>query len=220
MKNFNLSNNNMNKNNNNKKFKKFMESLSTYKTLMKPQNKKYFDEISSLYINRQIVKKSEVMKLLNKLVSRGQGPKSAVKLIENKYRNQKSIRQQNVIKSYFVTVSIDVRTIWYNKKSPIMIDDANAAKLTNLYINKYNSNMFSLYKDPKNYYTENNEAIPYKKIVQGMNGQFIENNEYSRTYQTNNYYELQALVKDNIIKEFNMNDQYKRIDVIIFSYIS
>jgi hypothetical protein len=141
-------------------------------------------------------------------------PKSAVKLIENKYRNQKSIRQQNVIKSYFVTVSIDVRTIWYNKKSPIMIDDANAAKLTNLYINKYNSNMFSLYKDPKNYYTENNEAIPYKKIVQGMNGQFIENNEYSRTYQTNNYYELQTLVKDNIIKEFNMNDQYKRIDVI------
>ena len=40
------------------------------------------------------------MKLLNKLVSRGQGPKSAIKLIENKYRNQKSIRQQAVIKSY------------------------------------------------------------------------------------------------------------------------
>jgi len=33
-----------------------------------------------------------VMKLLTKLTSRGQGPKSAIKLIENKYRLQKSAK--------------------------------------------------------------------------------------------------------------------------------
>ena len=47
-----------------KKFKKYMDSLSYYKGILKPENKKYFDEIAALYINRQIVKKSEVEKLL------------------------------------------------------------------------------------------------------------------------------------------------------------
>ena len=82
----------LNMENKNKKFKKFMDSVSYFKTLIKLENRKYFDEIASLYINRQIVKESEVMKLLIKLTSRGTAAKSAIKLIENKYRLQKSAK--------------------------------------------------------------------------------------------------------------------------------
>ena len=119
---------------NNKKFKKFMDSLAYYKPIMKPENRKYFDEISALYLNRQIVKQSEVIKLLDKLTSRGQGPKSAIKLIENKYRNQKTARLEKVIQSYYVTASFNVRTMWYAKKSTVMIDNKNASILTDLYL--------------------------------------------------------------------------------------
>ena len=42
-----------------KKFKKYMDSLKYYKSMIKPENQKYFDEISALYINRQISKKAK-----------------------------------------------------------------------------------------------------------------------------------------------------------------
>ena len=198
----------MSNKNNNKKFKNFMNSLSTFRLNMKPIYRKYFDEISSLYINRQIVKQSEVMKLLNKLTGRGQAPKSAIKLIENKYRNQKSIRKEKPIKSYYVTASFDVRTMWYKNNSPVMIDDDNAKKLTDLYLNKYNSAIFSVYKDPK-YHVDKDGSEPYSKIVQGNNGQHIENMEYSKSYLTENYYDLQKLIKSDVINDFTINDQYK-----------
>ena len=188
---------------NNKKFKKFMDSLSYFKPNMKPENRKYFDEISSLYINRQIVKQSEVMKLLNKLTSRGQGPKSAIKLIETKYRSQKSARFEKKIESYFVTASFDVRTMWYAKKAPVMIDDKNASILTDLYLNKYNSKVFSVYENPKNH-IDVDGAIPYNKIVSGVNGQHIENREYSKTILTDSYYNIKKLIKDDVVSVCNI----------------
>ena len=75
----------------NKKYSNFINSISYYKALLKPNNKKYFDEIASLYINRKIEKKTTVNKLLDKLVSRGSGPKSAVKLIE-KYSTYEPVK--------------------------------------------------------------------------------------------------------------------------------
>lgn len=214
-----MSNNNMN----NKKFKKFMDSLSYYKPLMKPENRKYFDEISALYINRQIVKQSEVEKLLKKFTSRGQGPKSAIKLIETKYRQQEPIiKDVKKIESYFVTASFEVRTMWYKKNTPTRIDDKNADILTDLYFNKYNSSLFSVYKDPKYYEDENGNLYAYKDIVEGsMNGQYIENVEYSKTYQSDNRFDLQNLIKSDIITEYNsVYSDYARIDILKFNEIS
>lgn len=225
-----MSNNNMN----NKKFKKFMDSLSYYKPLMKPENRKYFDEISALYINRQIVKQSEVEKLLTKLTSRGQGPKSAIKLIENKYRKQESAKYVKKIESYFVTAAFEVRTMWYknnnrNKKkviknnyldNSVWINDKNANILTELYLNKYNSEVFNIYQDPIYYITGNSENIKYSNIVYGINGQHIENIEYSNTYQSENYYDLENIIKTDILKDYTIHDHYKRIDVLKFKNIS
>ena len=79
--------NNMSKN----KFTRFMDDLSYYKSIINAKYKDYFDVISSLYIARKIEKKTEVTRLLHKLASKGQGPQSAVKLIESKYKNREPV---------------------------------------------------------------------------------------------------------------------------------
>ena len=68
------------------KFRKFINDISMYKQAISEKYKKYFDVVTSLYLNRKIEKKTEVEKLLKKLSSRGLGPQSAVDLIENKYK--------------------------------------------------------------------------------------------------------------------------------------
>ena len=101
-----MNNNNLNSvMSNDKKFKKYIDSVKHYKSMMKPEYQKYFDEISALYINRQIVKKVEVEKLLKKFISRGTGEKSAIKLIETKYREQKTIKKE--IETFYITVNFD-----------------------------------------------------------------------------------------------------------------
>ena len=53
-------NNKMSKN----KFKRFMNDVSYYKSLIQPKYKEYFDVITSLYLDRKIEKRTEVEKLL------------------------------------------------------------------------------------------------------------------------------------------------------------
>ena len=64
-----------------KKFRNIINNLSYYKSTINKKYVKYFDEIASLYIDRKIEKQTTVVKLLNKLSSRGAGPKIAIKLI-------------------------------------------------------------------------------------------------------------------------------------------
>ena len=121
--------------------------------------------------------------------------------------------------SYNVTASFKIRTIWYKSNSPIMVDDDNANKITTLFLQKYKGKIFSLFKDP--IYCDSKEykkIVPYKEICQGQNGQSIENLEYSKIYKTN--YDVKTLIKKDILKEYTINDQYKRIDVIKFNKIS
>ena len=63
---------------NNKKYFKFIDNLRNYKDMMKPKYKHMFDVVAQLYTSR---KKITVEKLLNKLVSRGKAPLSAMKTI-------------------------------------------------------------------------------------------------------------------------------------------
>ena len=74
-----------------KKFKNFISEMSTYKSVLKPQYKQYFDVIASLYLQRKIEKKSQVEKLFVKLTGRGTAAQSAIKLIE-KYKTYKSVK--------------------------------------------------------------------------------------------------------------------------------
>ena len=74
-----------------KKYKKFINEMSYYKTLLKPQYKQYFDVIASLYIDRKIEKKTQVEKILKKLIGRGTAAQSGIKLI-NKYKDYKSVK--------------------------------------------------------------------------------------------------------------------------------
>ena len=69
-----------------KKYKKFLHNISYYKSILPKKYLPYYNEIESLYIDRKIEKQSEVTKLLDKLAGRGTAPKSAIKLIEQKYK--------------------------------------------------------------------------------------------------------------------------------------
>ena len=72
---------------NNKKYFKFIDNLRNYKDMMKPKYKHMFDVVAQLYTSRKIEKKITVEKLLNKLVSRGKAPLSAMKDIEKYHSN-------------------------------------------------------------------------------------------------------------------------------------
>ena len=67
--------------NNNKKFKKFNSDFSSYKYSLKPQYKKYYDEVKSLFVNGKIIK-SQAEKIFLKLTGRGNAAKSGIKLID------------------------------------------------------------------------------------------------------------------------------------------
>ena len=100
------------------KFSKFMDDLSYFKSVIPEKYKQYFDVISSLYISRKIEKKSEVEKLLHKLASKGQGPKSAVDLIESKYKHQKPvIGIKEKIRTYFMSANVEQIMRFKNKFS-------------------------------------------------------------------------------------------------------
>ena len=67
-----------------KKVKKFLNQTSFYKGLIKPKYRKYYDEITSLYLNGTLKRIDQATKLLDKLIKKGKGPDSAIKQI-NKF---------------------------------------------------------------------------------------------------------------------------------------
>ena len=86
----------------NKKYFKIIDNLKHYKDMMKPKYKHLFDTVAQLYTSRKIEKKITVENILNKLVSRGKAPLSAMKTIEkyyNRYQTEKR-RDQTKRRSY------------------------------------------------------------------------------------------------------------------------
>ena len=57
-----------NKKMSNNKFRRFINDISYYKSTISPKYKEYYDVITSLYLERKIEKKSEVEKLLQKII--------------------------------------------------------------------------------------------------------------------------------------------------------
>ena len=100
-------------------FKRFVNDISYYKSTISPKYADYFDVITSLYLDRKIEKKSEVEKLLKKLSSRGLGPRSAIDLIESKYKKQEPIKGiKEKFKQYHISANIEQRMIFKNAYNP------------------------------------------------------------------------------------------------------
>ena len=74
-----------------KTFRNYINQISYYKSLLKPQYKQYYDVITSLFIDRKIERKSQVEKLFNGLLGRGLAPKKAIKEIE-KFKVKQSVK--------------------------------------------------------------------------------------------------------------------------------
>ena len=107
-----------------KKFKKFINDMSFYKSVLKPQYLQYFDVIASLYLERKIEKKSQVEKLFTKLTGRGTAAQSAIKLID-KYKTYKSVK--GIIKgtkqiTYHIKAYIKCRVTYTKPKLKIYIE--------------------------------------------------------------------------------------------------
>ena len=105
----------------NNKFQNKMNNFSFYKSLLSKKYLPYYDVISDLYQSRKIEKIKEVDKLLKKLTSRGNGPSSAIKLIETKYRNTEpviGIKQKKIelkLKTFHLSANIHQKLIFDNK---------------------------------------------------------------------------------------------------------
>ena len=144
-----------------KNLKKFLKKLSFDRNSFKPQYKKYYDEVKSLFLNGKIIK-SQAEKIFIKLTSRGNAAKSGIELI-NKFNiktTTKKVEKPLVEKKYDVVAHVVVRTIWYKDDAKSVIIDQEADVLTSLYYrNHYNKKYFDENKSP-DVYTLVNFPIP------------------------------------------------------------
>ena len=74
----------------NKKVKKFTNQISFLKGILKPKYVKYYNEITSLYINGTIKRVDQAEKILLKLTKRGQAPLTAINQINKLMRIYKT----------------------------------------------------------------------------------------------------------------------------------
>ena len=84
-----------------KKVKKFLNQTSFFKGLIKPKYRKYYDEITSLYLNGTLTRIDQATKLLDKLTKRGKGPDSAINQI-NKLSNAGKPKKEPSSKHHLV----------------------------------------------------------------------------------------------------------------------
>jgi hypothetical protein len=186
------------------RIKKF-NKLSPLKDLIKPQNKKYFNDVKALYLNGKISRIDTAETLLNKLSGRGSA--TAIKKIQSfNVRQSNKIKKvkQPKISKFHLTADFLVRDIYYGPDEPITDEEADI--LTRLYFLHGGEG----FKIP--------EAIkmkiygkPYYKFIQ-----------YADTYH-GSYNDCVHNLKEDIYFHYNksmiMSDMSMRIDVIDFKNI-
>ena len=189
----------------NKKYFKFIDSLKHYKEIMKPKYKHYFDALAVLYTSRKIEKKITVEKLLNKLVSRGNGPKSAVEAIA-KYHNvvaskgikeKKQIQVQQEEHTFHLNGSALMRTIWLKGD----VTDKEADVLTQLYFQHGED-----FKVPPSI-KEHISRIYYTTI------------EDANIITASHRYDAVKEFKEIFVFTHEINDAYRRTDLLMFKNI-
>lgn len=196
---------------NNKKYFKFIDNLRNYKDMMKPKYKHMFDVVAQLYTSRKIEKKITVEKLLNKLVSRGKAPQSAMKEIEKYHKVVASsgIKQKKeVIKpkenhTFHLTGSALIRVVWFRNDGYYEFNNDDADTLTQLYF-KHGGPGFEI---PKSIREKITPSIYYKSV------------EDADIVTANDRYDAVVEFKDNFVQSHEMIDQYRRVDVMMWEKI-
>ena len=216
-----------------KKVKKFSNQISIFKQLINPKYRKYYDDITSLYIDGKIKRVDQAEKLLDKLTKRGKGPESAIQQInkllgkseENKIIKPTTLKKQAKAKpeekptQHHLTARFLFRTIYYKSDNEYYINNKNADAITEKWDNKtmvYNrDNMPSFMLRCKNI-DGDYDNVPLNKIANYMYYSF---EEYADTY-IGTYNECIFEIKKDIAEMFERNDNYVRQDVIYFNGIS
>ena len=196
---------------NNKKYFKFIDNLRNYKDMMKPKYKHMFDVVAQLYTSRKIEKKITVEKLLNKLVSRGKAPQSAMKEIEKYHsavptsgiKQKKEVSKPKENHTFHLTGSALVRVVWFRNDGYYEFNNDDADTLTALYF-KNGGPGFDV---PKSIKEKINATIYYKSI------------EDADIVTANDRYDAIVEFKDDFVFKKEMIDQYRRVDVMMWEKI-
>lgn len=197
--------------NNNKKYFKFIDNLRSYKDLMKPKYKHMFDVVAQLYTSRKIEKKITVEKLLNKLVSRGKAPQSAMKEIEKYHsavptsgiKQKKEIIKPKENHTFHLTGSALVRVVWFRNDGYYEFNNDDADTLTALYF-KNGGPGFDV---PKSIREKINATIYYKSI------------EDADIVTANDRYDAIVEFKDDFVFKHELIDSYRRVDLLMWEKI-
>lgn len=193
----------------NKKYFKFIDNLKYYKDMMKPKYKHLFDTVAQLYTSRKIEKKITVENILNKLVSRGKAPLSAMKTIEKYYNVVPTLgikQKKEEIKpkedhTFHLTGSALMRTVWLNaSEGEFTSEDADV--LTQLYF-KHGEN-FTI---PKGIRGKISDRIYYKTV------------EDADVVTANDRYDAIVSFKEDFVYHHEIIDSYRRTDLIMFKQV-
>jgi hypothetical protein len=200
-----------------KRFKKFQKVVNLYKLLIKPQYKKYLDEITSLFFDGTIKRTDQAEKLLRQL-SKNVKPVvnklNKLKVKEEKVKPKKEIKKE-MSTSYHLVGKFILRSIYYRADAEELIDDDNADIITDRW--DYKTMRYDAKNMPKIILNIGHENIPLNQIASYM---YYTHEEYASQY-TGTYSECVQQLKDDIIYKYeNRTDQYQRVDVIVINGIS
>ena len=208
----------------NKKVKKFLKQISFYKSIIKPKYIKYYDDITSLYIDGKLKRIDQATKLLDKLTKRGNGPESSIKQI-NKLLNRPNLIQETKSKTkkpeekssqHHIVATFIFRSIYYNEPGEYYIDDKNADLITS----KWDGSTPLAYSRETMpnimLHFDHDGNVPLKDVAKYM---YYSVEEYAETY-VGKYSECVQQLKSDIDEKFEINDNYVRQDVIYIRNIN
>jgi hypothetical protein len=216
----------------NKKVKKFSKQISIFKQLINPKYRKYYDDVTSLYIDGKIKRVDQAEKLLDKLTKRGKGPESAINQINKllgksdaeapksiKPKKQTKAKPEEKPTQHHLTARFLLRTIYYKSDTEHYINNENADIITEKWDSKtmiYNRDNMPSFKLRCENKDGNYDNVPLNKIANYMYYSF---EEYADTY-IGTYNECLFEIKKDVVDMFETNDNYVRQDVIYINNVS
>ena len=199
-----------------KRFKKFQKIVNLYKLLIKPQYKKYLDEITSLFFNGTIKRTDQAEKLLRQL-SKNVRPVvnklNKLKVKDQKVKPKKETKKE-VSTSFHLVGKFILRSIYYRADAEELINDENADIITDHW--DYKTMRYDSKNMPKIILNIDHENTPLNQIASYM---YYTHEEYANLY-TGTYNDCVQQLRDEINYKYEQNDQYQRIDIIVVNGIS
>ena len=199
-----------------KRFKKFQKIVNLYKLLIKPQYKKYLDEITSLFFNGTIKRTDQAEKLLRQL-SKNVKPVvnklNKLKVKDQKVKPKKETKKE-VSTSFHLVGKFILRSIYYRADAEELINDENADIITDHW--DYKTMRYDSKNMPKIILNIDHENTSLNQIASYM---YYTHEEYANLY-TGTYNDCVQQLRDEINYKYEQNDQYQRVDIIVVNGIS